>query len=334
MPKEGAVGDATVDIDTVKSYKDDELDTKGADRGDEVGDTTVVDDDDDKKVEKEVETKAEDEPKAEDKVEETDEEDEDKPRDRKGRFLKSPMVPKARLDEVLRAKEESDSALRELTTLIESEFGDRRGKEDAPDEVQTLEAEIVEFEKARAKALKDGDEERITQFSAAIRQRERQIARMEAAALSDAARERAREEFRTDQVVAQIEAMFPALNPDEPESYDEDLAIEVRTLRDGLLKSGMRLSEATAKAVNYVMRGIEPKKEAPAAKGVDTKARGLKDKVEAAKKQPGNLGKAALGADHDKAGGDLKTVDVTKLSDKEFEALPESTIARLRGDLM
>jgi hypothetical protein len=325
MPKEG-VADATVDIDKVKPYADEELEKVEGDRGDTHAEEK---EEQEEKDEEKAEEKAEEEVEEKAEKEEDKEEEEEPQRDRKGRFLKSPMVPKARLDEVLRAKEESDAALRELTTLIESEFGEGK-KTDGPSEVETLESEISEFEKAHAKALKDGDEESAARIAAAIRQRERQIYRMEATALSNSAREQAREEVRTDQVVARIEQMYPALNPDMPEEYDDDLAEEVRVLRNGLVKSGMRLSEATAKAVNYVMRGIEPKGEE---KKPEARKTNLREKVEAAKKQPAGIGKTAIGADHDKVGADLKAVDVAKLTDKEFDALPDSVRARLRGDL-
>lgn len=333
MAKDGAAGDATVDIDKVKAYKDEELEEKkGEDRGDEVKDGEV--EEKEEKEEKE-EEKEEKEEEAEAKGEEEEGKEEEKEekedaRDKKGRFIKSPMVPKARLDEALRGKAEADAALAELTQLIEKEFEEGEDEKDKEDPVKVLEGELAQLDLAHAKALKDGDEEKMAAIQGAIRQRERQISRLEATNLSEAARVRAREEIRADQVIDKLEALYPQLDPANKEAYDEELVAEVRLLRNGFVKVGMPLAEAVAKAVNYVMRGIEPK---AAVKAEQKKAAGLKDKISAAKNQPGNLGKSSLGADHDKAGSDMKNIDVSKLSDSEFDKLPESTKARLRGDL-
>ena len=54
--------------------------------------------------------------------------------------------------------------------------------------------------------------------------------------------------------------------------------------------------------------------------------------AEDAKNHPPSGGTAGLSSDQ--AGLQDSNVDVAKLSDKEFEALPASTKARMRGDLL
>jgi hypothetical protein len=79
------------------------------------------------------------------------------------------------------------------------------------------------------------------------------------------------------------------------------------------------------------MKGADPQvpEEQPKAA---TKRTRVKENIKDAKKQPPDLSDA--GADSDKSGKKSEDVDVTKLSTDEFDALPETTKKRLRGDFV
>lgn len=54
--------------------------------------------------------------------------------------------------------------------------------------------------------------------------------------------------------------------------------------------------------------------------------------LEATSKQPASLAKA--GMDSDKDGGSVSAKDVLKMSFKDFSALSDETLAKMRGDVL
>ena len=108
--------------------------------------------------------------------------------------------------------------------------------------------------------------------------------------------------------------------------------------RSYMQKLGLPASLALAKAAEYVMGRYAKGAEAePEAKGLskaaeERKAAQVKKNIGAAKAQPSNL--KDVGLDSDKAGQSSSLPDVTRLTQEEFNALPESTRARLRGDTL
>jgi hypothetical protein len=325
------------------------MSTENIDRGDEyVGteDNDKVEDPikvDDKAADKETDkAAAEDDAKASDKQGEEAEDDDDKdkdgeedqPRDKSGKFTKKSadkpiLIPKARVDEIIRTeRSRADDLQRQLDEI-------KAGKT-----VQALETEITDLEKQHAKLLLDGKGDEAAVVAGQIRAKERQIQIDSAKAMSEASKEAAREDIRLDLTIERIEADYPQLNENSDE-YDQD-AVDLVLASQQQLMATQKLpaSKALAEAARKVMSRLYPAKTdepaAPAKKldkakdGERSKAQ-LEKNIDTISKQPADLKDA--GADSDKQG--IKdNVDVTRLSFDEFSALPETTKARLRGDML
>lgn len=258
--------------------------------------------------------------------------DEERARDEKGRF-----IPVSRHKDVLeKERERADIAERKL-----AELNDQLKQVDRNVDVQKLETEITELEKAHAKALLDGDADKAAEHMRAIRLKERTIAIQESDRLSSRAKDQAREEVRLDMAIERLEAAYPQLN-EKHEEFDRTLTeLVLSTQRTYIERDRMAPADALVKAASTVMEKFKTALPAAAAdeKGLQAAKDAAKERTEAQVKA--NLDAAAktpaalkdAGKDSDK-GGLTEKVDVKKLTDEEFRALPDATKARLRGDLL
>lgn len=258
--------------------------------------------------------------------------DEEKARDEKGRF-----IPVSRHKDVLeKERERADIAERKL-----AELNDQLKQVDRNADVQKLETEITELEKAHAKALLDGDVDKAAEHMRDIRLKERTIAIQESDRLSSRAKDQAREEVRLDMAIERLEAAYPQLN-EKSDEFDQTLTeLVLSSQRTYIERDRMAPADALVKAAATVMEKFKTALPAAAAdeKGLQAAKDAAKERAEAQVKA--NLDAAAktpaalkdAGKDSDK-GGLTEKVDVKKLTDEEFRALPDATKARLRGDLL
>lgn len=258
--------------------------------------------------------------------------DEERARDEKGRF-----IPVSRHKDVLeKERERADIAERKL-----AELNDQLKQVDRNVDVQKLETEITELEKAHAKALLDGDADKAAEHMRAIRLKERTIAIQESDRLSSRAKDQAREEVRLDMAIERLEAAYPQLN-EKSDEFDQTLTeMVLSSQRTYIERDRMAPADALVKAAATVMEKFKTALPAAAAdeKGLQAAKDAAKERTEAQVKA--NLDAAAktpaalkdAGKDSDK-GGLTEKVDVKKLTDEEFRALPDATKARLRGDLL
>lgn len=258
--------------------------------------------------------------------------DEERARDEKGRF-----IPVSRHKDVLeKERERADIAERKL-----AELNDQLKQVDRNADVQKLETEITELEKAHAKALLDGDVDKAAEHMRAIRLKERTIAIQESDRLSSRAKDQAREEVRLDMAIERLEAAYPQLN-EKSDEFDQTLTeMVLSSQRTYIERDRMAPADALVKAAATVMEKFKTALPAAAAdeKGLQAAKDAAKERTEAQVKA--NLDAAAktpaalkdAGKDSDKSGLTEK-VDVKKLTDEEFRALPDATKARLRGDLL
>jgi hypothetical protein len=263
-------------------------------------------------------------------------------RGKDGKFVskKEVTIPKARFDELRRQAREREQALLDKVDALT-----KAAKQDAEKmDAKGLEKEVEELEVALQKQLDDGETAKARETMRAIRLKERQIIEAQVEHKSERARALAIEQFKVDTLVERLEGEFPQINPDS-DDYDEDVVAEIALMRTGFERTGMASSAAIAKAVKYVL-GTATKKEAEVdvdeteggKKGLrDTKTNArkqeqVKKNVDAATKQPPKLDKA--GVDSNKKGGGAESKTISEMSDEELAALPASTRARLRGDLI
>jgi hypothetical protein len=98
------------------------------------------------------------------------------------------------------------------------------------------------------------------------------------------------------------------------------------------LNQGYLPAEAVRRAANAAVRVVRPElltETAEPKAAVKTRKTNVKGNVEASNAQPPKMNQGESGG---KTSSEM--VDITKLTDEEFDALPEATRARMRGDLV
>jgi hypothetical protein len=278
---------------------------------------------------------------------------EEKPRDKEGKFAKKERehpdhIPKARLNEEIdktKAEREAREVAERKAVELERQLRAReREAEEATQrsaQVQALDKQLDALEAQRDQLLLDGEKEKAGEMSRQIREMSRQVARLEAQEESTAIVSATLENERLMASIARLEAQHPVLNP-RSETYDKDLVDVILPLQSKLVQDGVPPSLALETAVGKVMARLqspkapEPEKEGLAqvqvpAKDDERKQEQVKKAVDAQNRQPAST--QAVGLDSDKA-GDKALPDVSRMTAEEYAALPETTRARMRGDLL
>ena len=231
----------------------------------------------------------------------------------------SPMVPKSRLDEVLAKQKALQKQL------------DEQAAQQA--EVQA-EAPQYEFEAKEAEyqqLVLDGEADKATALRTEIRNAEREQMMFEVQQKMGQTVQQSQEAIQLQTTANLIQEQYPILDENSQE-YNKDMADEVIDLRDAFIVQGYQAADALTKATKYVVGTNTPEPaQAPAPKqqaAVEQKKKKatVKKKIAASQSQPPDLqgqGNAERGEG---------TLDVNALSEDEFNALPEETLRRLRGD--
>lgn len=320
--------------DVVDNVADDEaLDLSKADRGDEL----VFPEDEPAEPAEGAEAEgAEGEGEGED---EGSEDGGEQARDEKGRFASGPKIPKARFDEAVGKEREAREAAERKAAELERQLNERTKTEETSTKLEELEGKVSELERQHADMLLDGDSEGAAKIMREIRHAERQIARAEIANETQNHVSRTLEAERVEAAVARLEADTPQFNP-QSEEYDQDLVDLVLSKQRSLIeREGLSPSRALERAGEDVRsRFLSQKSEEGEQAGLgkagtaeDRRAAQVKKNLDTQKRQAPSMKDS--GMDSDKAGVQGK-VEVAKLTDEEFAALPESTKAKLRGDML
>lgn len=265
---------------------------------------------------------------------ETPEEDkaEEPARDEKGRFA---GIPKARFDEAVGKEREAREAAERRAAELERQLAERAQAQVKTEQTEELETRIAEMEKQHAQFLLDGEAEKAAELMRSIRHTERQIARAEAQADARTATSQILEAERFELAVAKLEADYSTLNP-KSETYDPELVEMILDRQARLVQGGMPPSQAITNATDFVMKRVA-RDEAPAQQGLaaakvsDRKAEQVKKNLEVQAKQPPSM--KDVGLDSDKL-GEKAMPNVAQMTLEEFNALPATTKARLRGDML
>ena len=258
---------------------------------------------------------------------------EDKPRDDKGKF-----IPKSRFDEaVQKEREKAEAAQRQLAELQKQlQTVDKNAK------VVDLEKQLDDLRDKQNEALLDGDKDRARELGRQADRVNRQIIIAESQTLSTQAADEARESIRVETAIERLEEIYPVLK-EGSEAYDQDLVDLVLAKQQQLIsRDKMSASQALTKAANDIMTRMQPAAkvddEKPAgglagAKGAKVTERattGKQKAVDAALKTPPDT--RDVGMDTDKAG--MKDGMPAPMTVEELAAIPKSTLARMRGDLV
>lgn len=184
----------------------------------------------------------------------------------------------------------------------------------------------------------DGEFEKAKSIRKEIRAAEFEEVQAVADAKADNTTARVNEQIAFSNKIEELSEEFDAFNP-QNKAYDQVLVDEAVDRRDLFVARGMSLADALEKAAHEVAKlydipsnfeaeadaelariAAEEAAKTPAKKKID-----VKKKVDLAGKQPPKMEE---GSSQEEQKG------VTSMSDAEFEALPEATKARMRGDIL
>lgn len=269
------------------------------------------------------------------KVDGEDEGEDDPKAEKKGK--KDSRIPLSRHKEILEKE-------RETRAILERQLAQyQAGKQiaDVNAEITGLENSVMAMEKEYAQLLTDGEIDKATAVMSKIRKAEREMAEAKSDMKIQAAEARNTERARYNIALERIESAFPTLNPDHDE-FDEAVMDEVVDLKDAYQMKGLTPTQALQKAVKLLVEPRTTKQEVATTSqprvgekdvAAERKVAAVKKTAEALAKQPPNTSK--VGVDSDKmGGGKIDPRQVMTMSQKEFAALNEETLAQMRGDVV
>ena len=239
--------------------------------------------------------------------------------------VKKPMVPKARLDEVLAKQKALQKQLDEINAANEK-------AEEAP-EAYDFDAKEVEYQNM----VLDGETEKAVALRREIRKAERDTLEYEMRQEMSQTVNQDRQMTALQQAANAMEDAYPVFNRDS-DDYNEDITNEVVELRDAFIIKGYEAVDALSKAVKYVVKDHDldqAQESAPSLAGKAQKSDELakkraqvNKKLKAADAQPPEL-PGESSAHHGE-----RAMDLSAMTEEEFAALPEATLKRLRGDIL
>jgi len=231
------------------------------------------------------------------------------------------MIPKHRYDSAASRAKNAE----ELNDKLETENASLRAAStkdpDAPDIDTQLSALDRKIEEARA----DNNIDQVVALGKEQRILEREFNQEIATSTSTAAGKQAREQIQLDTVVDELEETHAFLNEDH-EDYDQTVISEILDIQQGLVLGGKYSpAQAMRKAAKLVLPATTPTGEKP-----DPKVTDIKKNLKAADQIPPDTGDKGENSDR---GGDVEDASaVSEMTMEEFDAIPESTLKRLRGD--
>ena len=239
--------------------------------------------------------------------------------------VKKPMVPKARLDEVLAKQKALQKQLDEINAANEK-------AEEAP-ESYDFDAKEVEYQNM----VLDGETEKAVALRREIRKAERDTLEYEMRQEMSQTVNQDRQMTALQQAANAMEDAYPVFNRDS-DDYNEDITNEVVELRDAFIMKGYEAVDALSKAVKYVVKDHDldqAQESAPSLAGKAQKSDELakkraqvSKKLKAAEAQPPELPGESSSMHGERA------MDLSAMTEEEFAALPEATLKRLRGDIL
>ena len=238
---------------------------------------------------------------------------------------KKPMVPKARLDEVLAKQKALQKQLDEVNAA-------NAKSEEAP-EAYDFDAKEVEYQNM----VLDGESDKAVALRREIRKAERAELEFEMRQEMSQTVNQDRQMTALQQAANAMEEAYPVFNRNS-DVFNEDYTNEVVELRDMFIQRGYEAVDALSKAVKYVVKDYDldqPQESAPSLAGSAQKSDELakkralvSKKLQAAEAQPPEL------PGESSASRGEKGLDLNNMTEDEFNALPEATLKRLRGDIL
>jgi len=269
---------------------------------------------------------AEEEPVAEEAEAAVAEEAEPEPAQEPSVTKDGKMVPKSRLDEVLQREKALKKRLEDMKKAQEPPA-------DAPEAY-----DFAAKEREYMNLVLDGKEAEAVQLRQEIRTAEKTQIEFEMGQKMQQTVSQNAQATALQAAANELEANFPVFDQNSAE-YNADYTQEVIDLRDAFIVQGFDAVDALSKAANFVIKDHGLAEEAPQQSTLTQSAAPVQDevakkraevnkKLQAAKSQPPELPGESSAARGERA------LDISTMTEDEFNALPEATIKRLRGDLL
>lgn len=248
-------------------------------------------------------------------------------------------VPKFRLDAALTRAREAEKKLNELVDKQAS-----TKKEETPSETpeQVLDTKLSEIDAKIADAMADGDNKLITSLMAESRQAEREyitsVMTEQNQQVQAKTADEMREELKLDAVLTELETEYPMFDG-ESDQFDQDANDYVLRLQRAFIAEGSTASDALVEAVNYALPALGLVKESTetteSVEDVKADVPGkpatrTKENIDAANRQPPDTDD--VGDDSNTTGQQDALPNSMELTEAEYDALPEDTKRRMRGD--
>lgn len=272
--------------------------------------------------------KPEPEPETTDEVAEESEESEEPEEP-----TESPTVPLNRLNAEISRRKQAQAHAQELEARI-AMLEEMQDDAEQPQEEQfDFAGKLLE----KNEAILQGDAARAAQLEGEIMDEQRKLMTNEAATISTRAAQMSQDEVDFNARARYLMDEYPEFDPDAPEYVEENLAFAL-DLRDSFVRAGDSKTTALQKAVDLAVPklGLTPRSsrdKQSARKTAPSKedASGVRRKSQAASAQPPKMD---MGSGSNSQGEGSIPSDINELSEDEFDALPESTKARMRGDYL
>lgn len=239
-----------------------------------------------------------------------------------------PQIPKHRFDEINDRNKKLEEELQALKSQVENLAKESTAEPEPEPEPYDYAAK----EKEAMDAILEGDTDKYTTIRNEIRSQEKTDYLREAEKLAKQGDADVRDTVTFEETATQIERDFPQFAEDS-EAYNAEARKDLLDLYVGYAAQGMNRADALQKAANrtvtlYGFNEPQPEPEPDDPKKVVNIKRGdPKKKAALSKKQPPNMEGSAETED-------IPKHDFSMMSDEEFDALPESTKRRARGDIL
>lgn len=293
------------------------------------GDYIPEDEDDD-----EVEDEEDNEPSEEDEDEDLEdgeddnEEEEDEEYDDDGEDSSNVKIPKSRLDQVIAQREAERERVKwleqQLERLLEKETAvEKTSKPPVPEyDFDSKEEDylnlILEGETEKAvKLRREIDNQKEIQFQARL-----DMVKEEAIKNIKDSTDHSKEDIKFDALVENYESKYSFLSS-ASKDYNEEAVDTINMLMAGFIANGNNRVDALKRAVDRVAPMFDSGNKRL---GSNRKSSAIKRNVRAAKQQPAKTRTSR------KTSYEKDSIDITKLSEREFNKLTPREIAILRGD--
>lgn len=234
------------------------------------------------------------------------------------------MLPKRRYDQKSRQLEEERRRRAELEKRLEEL---EKKDEDKPLTAEDLNSHLRALDKQVEEARAEGDIDKVVDLMNQQRDLNTKFFMSALDTKTSEATATAKNATALDLKVAELENAYDILNS-ESESFDQDLVNEINELQEALELKGYPPADALTRAVELLVPSdasnkvvdINSKKKTDVKKNVDT-----------ASKQPTDIEDVGENSDSSGIQGEL---GAEKLSEEEFDAIPESKLRQMRGDFL